>query len=153
MCSIFLKFCIYFSTKFPRKNYAKKRFIFFFRHLSKIRKFWHSFNNDFVPYFEHCAQILFFSSETNSIPQTFASLSCYFRFLCRLETHLFLAVGRTFFFAFTAKVNPMIHIASNKKRSNCLSSRNIPNAYLFQSSKPLCYVPCKAVISNIHPGI
>lgn len=30
MCSIFLKFCLYFSTKFPAKNYAKKRFLFFF---------------------------------------------------------------------------------------------------------------------------
>ena len=29
MCSIFLKNCLYFSTKFPVKNYAKKRFFYF----------------------------------------------------------------------------------------------------------------------------
>jgi len=60
MCSIFLKNCLYFSTKFPVKNYAKKRFLFFFRHLWKFRKFWHSFNNDFSDEIKQCAQSLFF---------------------------------------------------------------------------------------------
>lgn len=73
MCSIFLKFCLYFSTKFPVKNYAKKRFIFFFRHLWKFRKFWHSFNNDFFDLFEQSAQSLFFLWEKPCPP----FLSCH----------------------------------------------------------------------------
>lgn len=91
MCSIFLKFCLYFSTKFPAKNYAKKRFLFFFRHLWKFRKFWHSFNNDFFDEIKQCAQSLFFLWENHLQLRIFVKRKqAYIQWICLFWYYLFL---------------------------------------------------------------